>query len=74
MKSTTVIANLIEYDDLGRQTRKPIRLFARLCTNAKPRQVLSIDLPSDGRKTRHRSIQITRAQLEKVLATTGDPT
>lgn len=67
MKPATVIANLIEYDDHGRAIRKPIRLFALLCTNAKPRQVLSIELPPDGRKTRNRSIQITRAQLEKVL-------
>lgn len=63
----TVRAFIHHYDDRGRRTRPAERVFAILATNATP-QVLDIRIP-DKRTTRFRSIQISRAELERALAT-----
>ena len=65
MAKTCAIATLIEYDDTGASVKRPVRLSARLATSNDP-QIFSIELP-DNRVTRHRCIQITRAEIERVL-------
>lgn len=64
--STILRAFIHEYDDHGRRTKKAEKVFAMLCTKAKP-EVLEIFLP-DKRATRMRSVRITRAELERVLS------
>lgn len=59
-------AYLLEYDDTGRSRKKPVRLNATLCRENDP-QIFEIVLP-DKRATRMRSIHITRAEIERVLA------
>lgn len=66
MAKTMAIAHLIEYDLSGNSTAKPIRLSAFLATGEDP-QIFDIVLP-ESRKTRQRSIHITRAEIERVLA------
>lgn len=65
MAKRSAIANLIEFDDSGRSTKRPVRLSATLCTGQDP-QTFEISLP-DKRVTRFRSIVITRAEIERVL-------
>ena len=55
------------YDDHGRRIRPAERTFALLCKDTKGREVLDIPL-RDNRSTKFRSIQISRAELERVLA------
>lgn len=66
MAKMRAIAHLIEYDLGGVSTAKPIRLSAFLATGEDP-QIFDIVLP-DTHKTRSRSIHITRAEIERVLA------
>lgn len=70
MAKRAAIANLIEYDNNGASTAKPVRLSAWLCTGQYP-QIFEIVLP-DKRATRNRSISITRAEIERVLAANPD--
>ena len=62
------IATLIEYDDAGRVTAKPVRLTARFCENNEP-PAFEISLP-DRTPTRHRSVMITPLQLRKLFRQT----
>lgn len=64
--SHTVRAFIHHYDDRGRRTAPAKRTFAMLAIAANP-QVLDITIP-DKQKTRFRSIQISRKELERVLA------
>lgn len=65
MAKRSAIVNLIEYDDTGRATKRPVRLNLTLATSEEP-QKFYIELP-DKRATRHTCIQVTRAEIERVL-------
>jgi hypothetical protein len=54
------------YDDEGRRTAPAKKTFAMLAIGSEP-QCLTINIP-DKLKTRFRSIQISRKELERVLA------
>lgn len=66
MAKYSAIANLIEYDDDGRSTARPVRLNARLCAGEDP-QRFEILLPEIKRTKHNRAITFTRAEIERVL-------
>lgn len=68
----TIRAFIHECDDNGKRTKPAQRVFAMLAINSDP-PVLTIDLP-DGRKTRHREVNITIAELRRALSNTGSAT
>jgi hypothetical protein len=71
MAKVSAIANLIEFNDRGETTRKPVRLSLTLNAGMKP-QNFTVDLPGK-RSTRFQSIQITRAEIERVLNANPKP-
>jgi hypothetical protein len=54
-----------ESDEAGKRTKPAERVFAMLAINNKP-PVLTINLP-ETRKTRHREINITIAELRRAM-------
>lgn len=62
----TIRAFIHECDDSGRRTKPAERVFAMLAINNKP-PVLTVSLP-ETRKTRHREINITIAELRRAMA------
>lgn len=65
------IATLIEYDDSGKVTARPIRLRVNFCKNNEP-PIVEIALP-DRIPTRHRSLQITPRQIRNLLRDISGP-
>lgn len=63
----TVRAFIHHYDDHGRRIKPAERTFALLCRDGRGREILDIPL-RDKRVTVFRSVQISRAELERVLA------
>lgn len=53
------------YDDHGRRTKPAEQVWMRLCTGAEP-QVFTIEL-RDKRSTKFTCLQISRAEIERVL-------
>lgn len=66
MSSRVVRAYIHYYDDHGRRTEPAKRIFALLCEE-KNKDVLDISVP-DKYATKFKSIRISRAELERVLA------
>ncbi len=58
-------ATIVHYDDAGRTTKPNVRVYAMLCSGMQP-EIFWIDIPDD-RSTRFTSIQISRAEIERVL-------
>lgn len=67
MSNFVVRAYIHYYDDHGRRTEPAKRIFALLCKGDKNREMLDIPIP-DKLSTKFKSIQISRAELERVLA------
>lgn len=66
MAKMKAMAHIIQFDDGGQTTAKAVRLYATLCSSEEPQ---TFEIPLDDTKHgHHRSIRITRDQIEQVLA------